>query len=107
MILIKTVLIAILSIAFVLFAFSNKQKHFQKIVVFLGYFVLFVFIIKPKWSDTVANFFGIETGAALIVYLSIALLSLISVIIYVNQKKQNEAITKIVREMGIKDAKKC
>jgi len=107
MIVIKTILLVILSIVFILFSFSQRHKYAQKIFVFIGYFILFIFILKPEWSDKVAKIFGIQTGASLIVYLSIALLSLIAIILYVNLKNQSIAITKIVREMGIKDAKKC
>ncbi|NPA45250.1 MAG: DUF2304 domain-containing protein [Chlorobi bacterium] len=104
---IKTGLLVILTLIFLLFSFSTKHKHYQKMVVILGYLVLFAFILNPQWADKVAKFFGIESGAALITYISIALLSLISIVLYVKQKNQNESITKIIRHIGIKDAKKC
>jgi len=107
MIIVKLLLILILTLSFLVFAFSLKLKNFQILGVILGYLLLFLFIINPSLSDKVAHYFGIGTGASLITYVSIGVLSLVSVIIFIDTKTNHDAITKIVRKIGIDDAKKC
>jgi len=103
---IKIFLLVILTLGFLIFAFSIKLKNFQRMVVILGYLSLFVFIINPSLSDKVAHFFGIGLGSSLITYIAIGVLSLVNVILFVDTKINKDAITKIVRDKAIKDAKK-
>jgi hypothetical protein len=107
MIFVKILLILVLTISFLVFAFSLKLKNFQMLGVIFGYVTLFTFIIDPSLSDKVAHLLGIGTGASLITYITIGLLSLIAIILFVDTKTNNDAITKIVRKIGIDDAKKC
>ena len=107
MIIIKLILILILTLSFLVFAFSLKLKNFQILSVILGYITLFIFIINPSLSDKVAHYFGISNGASLILYISVGVLSLVSVIIFVDTKTNHDAITKIVRKIGVDNAKKC
>jgi len=107
MIIIKIFLIIVLTLGFLLFSFSIKLKNFQRIGVILGYLTLFIFILNPQFSDKVAQFFGIGYGRDLIIYILLAVMSLVSVILFVDTKTNNDAITKIVRKIGIDNVKKC
>ncbi len=107
MIFIKIFLIAVLTAIFIIFAFSSRLKIFQKLSVILGYLTLFFFILFPHYSDKIAQLFSIGTGKDLILYITVSLMSLISIIIYVGMKNNALAITKIVRNDAIKNAKKC
>ena len=107
MIFIKIFLITVLTIIFILFAFSSRLKIFQKLSVVGGYLALFLFILFPRYSDKIAQFFSIGTGKDLILYITVSLMSLISIIIYVGMKNNSLAITKIVRNGAVKNAKRC
>jgi len=107
MIIIKIFLILILTFGFVVFAFSSRLKILHKVSIVMGYFVMFLFIIYPKYSDKVAHFFSIGTGRDLIFYIAISLISLLSIIIYVSVRYNKTIITKIIRDGAIKNAKKC
>jgi len=106
MIFIKIFLLLLLTLGFIIFAFSMKLKNFQRLMVIIGYLTLFIFILNPALSDKVANFFGIDFGASLITYIAIGVLSLVNVILFVDTKINKDAITKIIREGAIKDARK-
>jgi len=106
MIFIKGLLLVLLTLGFLIFAFSLKLKNFQRIVVIVGYITLFIFISDPILSDRVANLFGIEFGSSLITYLTIGVLSLVNVILFVDTKVNKDAITKIIREGAIRDARR-
>ncbi len=107
MIFFKIFLILILSIVFIIFSFSSRLKIFQKLGILSGYFVFFIFIIFPKLSDKVAHTISIKSGTDLMVYIALALMSLISVFLYVKTKKNEHTLTKIIREKAKKNAKKC
>jgi len=107
MIAIKLFLILVLTIGFVVFAFSSKLKIIQKLSVVVGYFVLFLFIVYPQYSDEVAQLFGIGTGKDLVLYITVSLTSLMNIVLYVGVKNNNKVITKIIRDGAKKSAKLC
>jgi len=107
MIFIKFILIFILTITFILFAFSYKLRTFQKLNIVIGYLFVFFLIVYPQYADQIAHIFSMERGADLIVYISIALSFLVNVILFIKQKNFNQMLTKIVRESAKKNAKKC
>ncbi len=107
MIFIKFLLIAILTLAFIIFSFSSKLKIFQKLVVITGYGVVFFFILYPSYADHIAYLVSIKSGTDLIVYIVLALMVLMTMILYVGQNNSSRMITKIIRESAKKNAKKC
>jgi hypothetical protein len=107
MIFIKFLLILILTIAFIIFAFSYKLRIFQKLSVISGYLLVFFFILYPQYSDTIAHLFSIKSGTDLIIYIVVALSVLVNIVLYVGQNNTNRIITKIVRENAKEHAKKC
>jgi len=106
MIIIKIFLLLLLTLGFLIFGFSIKLKNFQRVVVIIGYIALFMFILNPSLSDEVAHFFGIGLGSSLIIYLTIGVISLVNIILFVDTKMNKDAITKIVRQKGLDDARK-
>lgn len=107
MIFIKIFLIFMLTLSFVLFAFSSKWKIFQKLSILTGYFTTLFFIIFPKVADKIAHIFSIKSGTDLMVYITLALMSLISIIIYIKVKNNGKILTKIIRNEACKNARKC
>ncbi len=106
MIIIKFFLISVLTLAFLIFSFSSKLKIFQKLSVLGGYALVFLLILKPEYSDSIAHVFSIQSGTDLIVYIVLALTVLVNIILYVNQKNHNQMITTIIRETAKQNAKK-
>ena len=107
MIFVKIFLIAVLSIVFLLVAFSSRYRTYQRMSVIFFYLFLAYLILFPKVADKVAQFFGIGRGVDLIIYLAIAILSLIVAVLYAKVKMDERAITKIVQEIAIIEAKEC
>jgi hypothetical protein len=107
MIFLKVFLLLILTVAFVIFAFSMRLKSFQKLGVIGGYFILFVFIANPEYADIVATWFSIKNGTDLVIYVVISITSLINIVLYVGQRNDNSMITTIIREGAKQNAKKC
>ena len=107
MIFIKFLLILIVTIGFIIFSFSSKLKIFQKLFIIIGYTVVFFFILYPSYSDEIAHIVSIKSGTDLIVYIVLSLTVLMNVILYVGQNNNSKVLTKIIREMAKKDAKKC
>ncbi|NPA03341.1 MAG: DUF2304 domain-containing protein [Epsilonproteobacteria bacterium] len=107
MILIKFFLITVLSIVFLLLALSSRFRTYQRITVILLYLFLAFLILFPQTADKVAEFFGIGRGVDLIIYLSIAVLSLIVAILYAKLKMTERAITKIIREIAVDKSREC
>ena len=107
MVVFKLFLIAVLTIAFILFSFSKRMKIFQKLSLIMGYLILFLFIMFPRYSDEVAHFFGIGYGKDLIVYILVALTGLMNIVLFVGVNKNHANLTKIIREVAKKNAKRC
>ncbi len=107
MIFLKIFLLAVLTIVFIVFSFSQRLKIFQKMGVLTGYFILFLFILNPSLADEVAHFFSIKNGTDLVVYIVIAITSLINIVLYVGQMNSNTVVTQIIREGAKHNATKC
>ncbi|BCD62624.1 MULTISPECIES: DUF2304 domain-containing protein [Nitratiruptor] len=107
MIFVKALLIAILTAVFLLLSFSSRFRTYQRISVILFYLFLAFLILFPQKADKVAAFFGIGRGVDLVIYLSIAILSLIAAILYAKTKINERAITKIVRDIAIMKSREC
>ncbi len=107
MIFIKLFLLVILTSIFLLFSFSSRMKIFQKSIVILGYMTTFMLILFPRLSDKIAHMVSIKDGTSLVVYVVLALTSLVSMILYVGQKNNRYMLTKIIRERAKHDAKHC
>ncbi len=107
MIFIKIFLILVLSVVFLLMALSSRYRTYQRLTVIFFYLFLAYLILFPKVADKIASFFGIGRGVDLIIYLSIAILSLIVAVLYAKVKLNERAITKIVRDIAIMKSKEC
>jgi len=107
MIVLKLFLILVLTVGFFTFAFSSKLKIVQKLSIVIGYFILFLFIVYPQYSDKVAQLFGIGAGKDLVLYITVSLTSLMNIVLYVEVKNSNKAVTRIIRDGAKKSAKLC
>lgn len=104
-------LIQIIIILFILFAVSRVVLKYKESNISLGELALWLFfwlaaaavVLWPGSTSFLANLLGVGRGADLIVYLSIILLFYIVFRIFVKLEKIERDITKIVREVGLKD----
>lgn len=101
MILVKIVLLLILTCTFIIIAFTNKYKVFNKVLILFFFVISAIFVMFPQQSDIVAAILGISTGANLAVYLSVSLLFLIVSSLYAKQKRQERMITRLVRKRAL------
>ncbi len=104
----------IVVVVFALFAWSRAILRLRDREISVGEFIFWTVIwaavittsLLPQTADIVSEFFGISRPIDLAVYISILLLFYLVFRIYVNQDKQNKAITKLVREIAVKLPKK-
>ena len=107
-------LIQFIIILFSLFAISRlrsklKVKEIDAKEFYLWLLFWAVIIIATLWfrkTDIIAKFFGVEKGADLAVYISILFLFYLLFKLIVKIKKIERDITKIIREIAIKNSKK-
>jgi hypothetical protein len=100
----------IVVVVFALFAWSRAMLRLKDREISLGEFlfwsVIWVAVIVtsllPQTANMVSKFFGISRPIDLAVYVSILLLFYLVFRIYVNLEKQNQAMTKLVREIAVK-----
>lgn len=106
--------IEIIVILFALFALSRAFLRFRdkeinaKELVFWSiiWIAVIVVVLIPGSAGYFAKLFGIGRPVDLLIYISIILLFYLTFRLYVKIDKQNQQITKIVREVAIKKAKK-
>lgn len=107
-------LIQFIIILFSLFAISRlksklKAKEIDTKEFYLWLLFWAIVIIATLWfrkTDIIAKFFGVEKGADLAVYISIMSLFYLLFKLIVKIKKIERDITKITREIAIKNSKK-
>jgi len=107
-------LIQILLVLFALFAWSRAFLRLRNKIMNIGEFVFWSIIwlavivigILPGILSGVSAVLGINKGLDLAVYVSIVLLFYLMFRLYVGLDNQNKQITKLVREIAIRDAKK-
>ena len=90
--------------------FSRLRAQEIKRLEFLEWFLLWltvgVFGLAPQFSSYLANVVGVGRGSDLIIYLSILLVFYLLFKIFVRLEKFDRELTKVVREVAIKEIKK-
>ena len=107
-------LIQIIIILFSVFAISRllkklKTKEVRNSEFYFWLFFWFLVISATIWfkkTDIVANFFGVEKGADLAIYISVLFLFYLVFKIIIKQERQEKEITKIVREIALRNISK-
>jgi hypothetical protein len=100
----------IIVVIFALFAWSRAILRLRDREIPLGEFLFWTVIwaavittsLLPQTADIVSKFLGVSRPIDLAVYVSILLLFYLVFRIYVNQDKQSQAMTKLVREIAVK-----
>jgi len=105
MVFIKIILILIFSIAILVISLSEKYKTYKRMLALSLYIGAVIMIVSPQLADTVANWFSIEYGSDLAVYMSIAILIMFGAINYARGNRQERITTALIRELAIKDVK--
>jgi small membrane protein len=106
-------IIQVLIVLFALFAWSRAFLRMRGKDISVGEFSFWSLIwitvilvgIFPKIITIISGIVGIGRGVDLAVYVSIILLFYLIFRIYVNLDNQKNEITKLVRELSIRDAK--
>ena len=106
--------IQILIILFALFAFSRAFLRMRGKDISIGEFsfwgfiwvIVIVIALFPSTLSGISGFVGIGRPIDLIVYMSIILMFYLLFRLYVKIDMQNKELTKLVREIAIRDAKK-
>lgn len=106
--------IQLLLLVFLFFAISRvylqvKQGNFRtgEILFWIGLFAVAIFgVIDPGFTTYLANQLGIGRGADVVVYLSIVLLFYLVFRTNVLLEDLRHEITKVVREVALKEANK-
>jgi hypothetical protein len=93
------------SIAILVISLSEKYKTYKRMLALTLYISAVAMIVSPQLADIVANWFSIEYGSDLAVYLSIAILIMFGAINYSRGHKQGRITTTLIREFAIKDVK--
>ena len=100
----------IIVVIFALFAWSRAILRLRDREISIGEFSFWTVIwaavittsLLPQTADIASKFFGISRPIDLAVYISILLLFYLVFRIYVNQDKQSQEMTKLVREIAVK-----
>lgn len=101
-------------IAFAVSALLKTYSQYKKSHISFHWFTLWSFIwllaiivaIVPDSTSYVANFVGIGRGADLLIYSAILILLYGFYRLIIGQERQRNELTKLVRELAIKNAKK-
>lgn len=107
-------LIQIILLLFFLFAWSRTFKRYRlKEIKGKELFIWTLFwlaaglvVVFPNSTSTIAKIVGIGRGADLVVYISLALIFYILFRIFYRLEKIEKNITKIVRELALKEEEK-
>ena len=107
-------IIQIIIIVFVLFAWSRVFLRIRDKGIVIGEFLFWSIIwasvilltLWPTIISKISGFFGIGRGVDFAIYISILLLFYLIFRLYVKIEDQNQQMTKLIRELSIRDAKK-
>ncbi len=106
--------IQVVLIIIALFAWSRAMLRLKKREISpvefsfwsLVWIALIVMSTLPKYMDELFLYLGISSAVNFIIYLSIAILFYLVFRIFVTIDKQNQELTKLVREIAIQNSKK-
>jgi hypothetical protein len=107
-------IVQILIIIFVIFAWSRAFLRMRGKSISIGEFLFWSFIwiaiifmaIFPDVVSGLSNMVGVGRAVDLVMYISVTLLFYLLFRLYVKIDIQSKEITKLVRELAIKNAKK-
>ena len=80
---------------------NSRAEAYKKILAILFLIAGILAIVFPGLSDDVAGFFGIESGQALILYLTIALVLYLFLRTSTDRRLHRQDIAKLVRKIAI------
>ncbi len=106
--------IQIILLVFFLFAWSRVLQRYRldeiglkELIIWSAFWLVAgLVVIVPNSTSTIAKAVGIGRGADLIVYISLALLFYILFRILYRLEKIEKNITKLTRELALKDSEK-
>ncbi len=105
MIIIKLLLVLIFSFAILVVGLSEKYQTYKRVLFMLLYALIVVLIVSPSVADSIAQWFSIEYGSDLAVYVAISVLVMIGSVNYARGHRQSRITTTLIRELAIKDVK--
>jgi hypothetical protein len=107
-------ILQIVVVVFALFAWSRALLRLKDRKISLGEFGFWTLIwaavittsLLPQTADAVADFFGVSRPIDLAVYVGLLLVFYLVFRLYVKQEQQQQELTKLVREIAIRNPKK-
>jgi hypothetical protein len=107
-------IIQVLMVIFAVFAWSRAALRLKDKSIRIGEFLFWsavwvgviLFAVTPDLFSWISPFFGIGRATDLAMYVSVILLFYLMFRLYVRIDRQNQELTKLVRETAIKRAKK-
>ncbi len=103
----------IIVFVFILFAWSRAILRLRDHKISLGEFLFWTAIwgaviattLLPQTADTISNFFGISRPIDLAIYVSVILLLYLIFRLYVKHEQLEQELTKLVREIALRNPK--
>jgi hypothetical protein len=107
-------ILQIVVVVFALFAWSRALLRLKDRKISLGEFGFWTLIwaavittsLLPQTADIAADFFGVSRPIDLAVYVGLLLVFYLVFRLYVKQEQQQQELTKLVREIAIRNPKK-
>jgi hypothetical protein len=104
----------ILLILFAVFAILHTSRQYKRQTVSvrwtmawtLFWLVVIAVALAPQTTDVIAQYVGIERGSNLIVYCAIVILAYGMYRVYTHLERLHREMTRLTREVAIRDAKK-
>jgi hypothetical protein len=106
MITIKLILIALLVVILRAFLVQRSLLLVKRAVAVLMFAGLLILVLFPDISTRVANVMGVGRGADLLFYLAHLFFLLVAVTLWRRTITLNDAVTRLAREIAIKNAER-
>jgi len=101
MLIIKVTLVGASLLMFFYFFIAARGRPVQKLAMSLVFVAIIFFSLFPHVSDRVAAVVGVDRGADLMLYLSTLALLFLCFNLYLNQKRIEDRLVVLVREIGL------
>lgn len=100
---IQVILLGLTVLGLLLFLRLRRSPALARLSIIAGFLVAAVLIVAPDLANRLARGMGVGRGVDLVIYLSLLLMVLAFIQLYGRIRAHEERMTKLVRELAIKD----
>lgn len=98
-------LLIFLSLAMVVLYFQRiRSRLLDRLVLFALAVAAVIMVVRPDWSNALANWLGVGRGADLVLYLGISGLAFLWLGLYTRQREMEVRLTELARRLSILQA---